>query len=187
MQKETVGFGDHAVATMQANVTIPEVVNLEGHYHVVCRDKDGNVKWEEGFPNLVVGVGKQYMFDSILKTAVSVVGPYLGLIGSVYTPAATDTMTTIAAIEFTAYTGNRQTAVFAAASGTTTTTSTAAALTYNINGSGTVYGCFLLTGAAALVTKSNALGVLYSGGNFGTAKAVTNGDTVAVTYSTTAS
>jgi hypothetical protein len=198
MQKETSGFGDYAVATMQANVTIPEKMGVEGHYHVVCRDKDGNVKWTDEFPNLVMAVGKQLMFDSLLRTAVTVVGPYLGLLKSGYTPSTTaaDTMSIATSNEFTNYTvpagAQRPIAVFAAATSSGTspsniTTSAATAITYTINGAGgTVAGCFLVLGTGAAVTFLSTTGTLYSAGNFATAKAVTSGDTVAVTYSTTA-
>ena len=67
------------------------------------------------------------------------------------------------------------------------TSSTATAITYTITGGGgTVYGCFLVTGTGAVSTQSNTSGTLYSEGNFSTAKATTAGDTVSVTYSTTA-
>ena len=86
----------------------------------------------------------------------------------------------------------RGTPVFASAtsSGTTptnVTTSTAAAITYTITGAGgTVYGCFLVTGTGASSAQGNTGGTLYSVGNFATAKITTAGDTVAVTYSATA-
>ena len=51
---------------------------------------------------------------------------------------------------------------------------------------GTVAGCFLVTGSGASSTQSNTSGVLYSAGAFATAKVTTVGDTVSVTYSTTA-
>jgi hypothetical protein len=201
MQKELASCGDNAVATLQANVTIPEGMTQEGYYHVVCRDKDGNVKWDEEFPNLVVAVGKQLMLDTLLRTSgtYTTVGPFLGLTKVSLTPAATDTMTTLVttnAAEFTNYTVGgsavRGTAVFSAAtsSGTTpsnVTTSAATSITYTITGAGgTVYGCFLVTGTGAVSTQSSTAGTLYSEGNFTTAKAVTSGDTVSVTYSTTA-
>jgi hypothetical protein len=197
MQKEIASCGDHAVATLQANVVIPEGMTQEGHYHVVCRDKDGNLKWEEEFPNLVVAVGKQLMLDTLLKgSAYTVVGPFLGLIGNNTTFAAADTMTSNTFTEFVNYTVGgsavRGTAVFASATSTGTTptnvtTSAAAAITYTITGAGgTVYGCFLVTGSGASSTQSNTSGTLYSAGNFATAKVTTSGDTVSVTYSTTA-
>jgi hypothetical protein len=198
MQKEIASCGDHATAALQANVVIPEGMTQEGHYHVVCRDKDGNLKWEEEFPNLVVAVGKQLMLDTLLRTSgtYTTVGPFLGLIGNNTTFAAADTMTSNTFTEFVNYTVGgsavRGTAVFAAASssGTTptnVTTSTATAITYTITGAGgTVYGCFLVTGSGASSTQSNTSGTLYSEGNFAVAKVTTAGDTVSVTYSTTA-
>ena len=196
MHNELSGCGDNAVATLQANAVIPEGMGIEGHYHVVCRDANGNLKWEEEFPNLVVAVGKQLMLDTLLRgSSYSVTGPFLGLIGNSTTFAAADTMASHTWTEFTNYTVGgsavRGTAVFAASSssGTTpsnVTTSTATAITYTMTGSATVYGCFLVTGSGAVSTIGSTAGTLYSEGNFATAKTVTSGDTVTVTYSTTA-
>ena len=201
MHKETGSCGDNAVATLQANANIPEGMGVEGFYHVECRDKEGNLKWTEEFPNLVVAVGKQLLLDTLLRTSgtYTTVGPFLGLTKVSLTPAATDTMTTLVttnAAEFTNYTVGgsavRGTAVFGAAtsSGSTpsnVTTSSATAVTYTITGAGgTVYGCFLVTGSGAVSTQSSTAGTLYSEGNFSTAKVTTAGDTVSVTYSTTA-
>lgn len=200
MTNETQGCGDYAVATLNSNVKAPEGMGIEGWYHVVCHDKDGNFKWEDKFPNLVVAIGKQLMLDTLLKgSAYTVVGPFLGLTKVSLTPAATDTMTTLVTTnsgEFTNYTVSgsavRGTAVFASAtsSGSTpsnVTTSAATAITYTVTGAGgTVYGCFLVTGTGAVSTQSSTAGTLYSEGNFTTAKTTTAGDTVSVTYSTTA-
>lgn len=197
MQKELSNFGDHAEITMQANASIPEGMGVEGYYHVECRDAQGNLKWNEEFPNLVVAVGKQLMLDTLLRTSgtYTTVGPFLGLINNSTTFAATDTMASKSWTELTTYTVGgsavRGTAVFAASSssGSTpsnVTTSTATAITYTMTGSATVYGCFLVTGTGAVSTLSSTAGTLYSEGNFSTAKTVTSGDTVSVTYSTTA-
>lgn len=199
MHKELGSCGDNAVVTMQTKGNIaPETVGIDGYYHVVCRDKDGNIKWEDEFPNLVVAVGKQLMLDTLLRTSgtYTTVGPFLGLIKSGYTAAATDTMGFTTANEFTAYTVGgsavRGTAVFAASTSTgatpsNVTTSTATAITYTITGAGgVVAGCFLATGTGAVSTHLSTAGTLYSAGNFTTAKTTTAGDTVAVTYSTTA-
>ena len=200
MQKELASCGDNAVATLQANVAIPEGMTQEGYYHVECRDAQGNLKWEEQIPNLVVAIGKQLMLDTLLKgSSYSVVGPYLGLTKVSLTPAATDTMTTLVTTntaEFINYTVGgsavRGTAVFASSTSTgatpsNVTSSTATAITYTITGAGgTVYGCFLVTGTGAVNTQSSTAGTLYSEGNFSVAKAVTAGNTVSVTYSTTA-
>ena len=197
MQKEISGFGDSAEITMQANAVIPEGMGVEGHYYVECRDANGNLKWTEEFPNLVVAAGKQLMLDTLLRTSgtYTTVGPFLGLINNSTTFAAADTMSSKTWTELTTYTVGgsavRGTAVFGAStsSGSTpsnVTTSTATAITYTMTGSATVYGCFLVTGTGAVSTLSSTAGTLYSEGNFSTAKTVTSGDTVSVTYSTTA-
>jgi hypothetical protein len=201
MHKETGSCGDYAIATLQANTGANETLGVEGYYHVECRDKEGNLKWTEEVPNLVVAVGKQLLLDTLLRTSgtYTTVGPFLGLTKVSLTPAATDTMTTLVttnAAEFINYTVGgsavRGTAVFGAStsSGSTpsnVTTSTATAITYTITGAGgTVYGCFLVTGSGAVSTLSSTAGTLYSEGNFATAKTTTAGDTVSVTYSTTA-
>ena len=199
MHKESGSCGDNAVVTMQAKGNlVPEGMGIEGWYHVVCRDKDGNIKWEEEFPNLVVAVGKQLMLDTLLRTSgtYTTVGPFLGLISNSTTFAAADTMSSKTWTEFTNYTVGgsavRGTATFSAStsSGTTpsnVTTAAAASITYTITGAGgTVYGCFLVTGTGAVNTLSSTAGTLYSEGNFTTSKTTTSGDTVSVTYSTTA-
>jgi hypothetical protein len=199
MTKELSNFGDHAVVSMRSNVAGNETVGIEGVYTVVCRDQQGNVKWEDQFPNLVNAVGKQLMLDTLLSgSAYTTVGPFLGLIsGASPTFAAADTMTSHAGwTEFIAYTVSasavRGTASFTSAtsSGTTpanVTTKAAAAITYTITGAGgTVGGCFLVTGSGAASTLSNTGGTLYSAGAFAVAKITTAGDTVSVTYSTTA-
>jgi len=201
MQKELASCGDQAEITLQASAINNETVGIEGHYHVECRDANGNLKWSEDFDNQVVQVGKIFMLQQTLLTSpVALVGPYLGLVsGSGNTFSPTDTMTSHAGwTEFTAYTVSssavRGTAVFSTPTGNNNTTpgsnvvtAAASAITYTITGSGgTIGGCFLVTGTGASSTLGNTGGTLYSAGAFGTAKTTTAGDTVSVTYSTTA-
>ena len=199
MANEISTFGDSAVATMQTSAAGSEVLGMEGSYHVVCRDSQGNIKWEEDIENLIVAVGKQLMLDTLLKGAsYSVTGPFLGLIsGSSNTFAATDTLTSHPGWnEFTNYTVGgsavRGTAVFASSTSSGTspsnvTTSSASSITYTITGAGgTVGGCFLVLGSGASSTQGSSTGTLYSAGAFSVPKTTTAGDTVSVTYNTTA-
>ena len=199
-QNEKGGFGDNATITLNAGAVANETVGIEGFYEVKCHDKDGNLKWEDSFPNLVNAVGKELMLDTLLKgSSYSVTGPFLGLISGASPTFGTgsDTQTSHAGwTEFVNYTVGgsavRGTAVFASAtsSGSTpsnVTTSAATAIVYTITGAGgTVGGCFLVTGTGASSAQSNTGGTLYSAGAFTTAKVTTAGDTVSVTYSTTA-
>lgn len=204
MSNELSNFGDHAKVTMQSKAVGNESVGVEGHYSVVCHDADGNIKWEESFPNLVNAVGKQLMLDTLLSTlspsTYTTAGPFLGLIaGGAITFSAADTFTSHGGwTEYTAYdiAGNsaiRATAVFASAtssgiSPSNVTSKAAASITFTITApGGVVGGCFLLTGTGATNLKSNTtLGTLYSAGAFAVPKTVSAGDTVNVTYSTTA-
>jgi len=104
MLKEIQGFGDVAEVSYCASAFAGETVGIEGYYHVECRDKEGNLKWEESFPNLVNAIGKQLLLDTLLRTSgtYTTVGPYLGLINSSPTFLAADTMTSHAGwTEFT--------------------------------------------------------------------------------------
>jgi len=197
---ESNGFGDNSIATLNTNTMLADNIGIDGFYHVICRDKDGNFKWEEKFDNQVVQAGKILMFTALLQTTTTLVGPFLGLVsgtGNTFSP--TDTMATHAGwTEFINYTVGgsavRGTAVFSTPTGNGNTTpgsnvvtATAAAITYTITGAGgTVGGCFIVTGASAVNTQSSTAGTLYSAGAFATAKVTTAGDTVAVTYNTTA-
>jgi len=201
MHKEFTGSGDYATAVLNTNAATKENLSSDGYYHIVCRDKDGNFKWEEKFENQVVQVGKILAMNTLLYTAsgYTLVGPYLGLIASATTYSPTDTMASHAGwTEFTNYTVGgsavRGTAVFATATGNNSSTpganvvtSSATSITYTITGAGgTVTGCFLVTGTGASSTLNSTTGTLWSAGGFAVAKTTTAGDTVAVTYSTTA-
>jgi hypothetical protein len=201
MLKEKQGFGDIIQATLGTSGATSESMGIEGVYHVECRDAEGRLKWEEGFPNLVNAQGKQLLFNTVFRTAgtYTTVGPFLGLIaGSSLTFAAANTLNSKTWTEFTAYSvgGNttvRGTAVFPVAASSSgdspsnVTTITANAITYTITGAGgTIGGCFLVTGAGAVSTKSDTNGSLYSAGAFALPRETTVNDTVTVTYTTTA-
>lgn len=197
MANEFSKYKDHAVATLQAKASGDEFMGVQGHYYVTCHDKDGNLKWEEGFPNLVVAAGKQILLDTLLTgSSYTVVGPYIGFISNSFTPLAADTMSSHTWIEFTNYLISglavRGTATFSAstsagASPSNVTTSTAAPITCAITGAGgTVYGVFMVLGPGAVNTQGSSAGTLYSEGLFAAAKTTTAGDTLTINYSTTA-
>jgi hypothetical protein len=206
MSKELSNFGDSSVATVTRATDGQETLGIQGHYMVKCYDKDGNLKWEDIAPNLVNAVGKQALFDYYFGATgtgggTSAGANYLGLVGSssstvVY--VASDTISShtgwieVGGSNAPAYTGNRQAPSWlAATSGGTTptniTTKTATALTFSMTSGGTIFGCFINSGASASATKDTTTGILYSAGSFtGGSKIVSNGDSLAVTYTTTA-
>ena len=202
MSNELSNFGDKCDASVTRGAGQNESMGIQGVYHVVCYDKDGNIKWEDDAPNLVTAVGKQALFDYYFGSTGTGGGTssganYLGHCTGTGTYAAADTMASHTWLEAglanaPTYTGNRQSPSWSAASssGTTpsnVTTKAASALTFSITSTGSVIGCFINSGASASATKDTTTGILYSAGNFtGGTKSVVNGDTLAVTYSTTA-
>lgn len=165
-----IGRGGSAAETMEAH----------GRYHIECRDADGNLKWSDDIENLVTTVGKNDLLDKYLAGATYTAAWYLGLIDSTsYSAvAAGDTASSHAGwVESTAYSNSTRPAPSfnAASSGSKATTAT----TFNINGTATIKGCFLISNS----TKSGTTGILFSAGLFtGGDKSVANGDTLNVTY-----
>jgi hypothetical protein len=199
---EQSNFGDSASASITRGAQHDETLGIQGFYEVKCYDADGNLKWEDTAPNLVTAVGKQALFDFYFGATGTGGGTasganYLGLCGGTATYTAADTMashtwTEVGGTNAPAYTGNRQAPSWSAATSTGTTPSnvtskTATALTFSMTSSGTVNGCFINSGASASATKDSTTGILYSAGNFtGGSKTVASGDSLAVTYTTTA-
>ena len=203
MSIEQSNFGDAASASVTRGAPHEETFGIQGFYDVKCYDSEGNLKWEDKAPNLVMAVGKQALFDYYFGATGTAGGTasganYLGLCGGTATYTAADTMLSHTWTEYTGFTGNRQAINWtaAASSGTSPsniTTKTGGAITFSMNATGTVNGCFIVGGGVALslgaasATTGNTSGVLYSAGNFtGGSKTVANGDSLAVTYSTTA-
>ena len=163
-----------------------EKVKAGGVFTVSCYDKDGNLKWEEKTPNLVVNEGLDYMNTQFFTGSSYTAAWYLGLYGSGASnnPAASDTMASHPGwTEVTAYSqSTRPACTF----GTPTTanpsvaTNSASPATFSINGTTTVGGAFLTTNN----TKGGTTGTLFSAADFQSPgdRSVVSGDTLTVTY-----
>jgi hypothetical protein len=192
MTDETAQAREHNDAAIIRGSAQGEAANAQGRYVISCVDVNGRIKWSETIENIVCTVGKNLMLDTALAGAgYTVLGPYMGLISSVsYTAVAvTDTMAShtgwleAGGANAPTYTGNRKTAAWSAATAGGKTLS--AALSYAITGTGTVKGAFMVYGTAASATKDDTGGTLWSTGTFTTGdKAVINGDSLSVSYST---
>ena len=156
-----------------------------GVFHVQCLDKDGNLKWEDSSPNLVVNSGLQDMNNKYFKGSGYTATWYLGLIlgpGSSTTIAAGDTLALHGGwTEYTDYAGNRPAITF----GTPTTadpsviSNSAAPTSFSISGAGgTIAGAFVCNAA------TGTSGVLFSASDFQSPgdRVVVSGDTLNVTY-----
>lgn len=155
-----------------------------GVYTIQCIGADGELKWEQNTPNLVVNQGLQDMNTTYFNSGTQVTTWYIGLItgpGSGTTITAADTLASKAWTEFTNYTGNRKAAVFATATTAdpSVITNTASPAQYAITGAGgIVAGAFL----ASVATGTS--GVLFSAADFQSPgdRVVVSGDTLVVNY-----
>jgi hypothetical protein len=160
-----------------------------GVFTVTCRDKDGNLKWEESNPNLVVNVGLQDMNTKYFTGTTYTAAWYLGLVtgpASGTTFSAGDTLASHGATgsggwtEDTNYSGNRKACTF----GTATTadpsviTNALNTASFTMNATTTIAGAFLTNVA------SGTSGILFSVSDFQAPgdRAVINGDVLLVTY-----
>ena len=155
---------------------VTEPMNMNGYYHVVCTDSQGNVKWEDDIENLVTTVGKNATLNSILGNAGAGI-VLMGLKG-VGTAVVGDTMASHPSwAEITAIAA-RVAPVFSTASGGSKTTSTPTSFT--MTGSATVAGCFIVLGGTTV--PGNTTGILFSAGDFASTRAVVATDILLVTY-----
>ena len=186
MFNEKVKSQDTAASSLTAGGLATDSASAKGVYKIQCHDKDGNLKWEDTAPNLVVNGGLQDMNAKYFTGSSYTAAWYLGLYGAAASnnPAASDTMSSHAGwTEVTAYSqSTRPACTF----GTPTTanpsvaTNSASPATFSINATTTVGGAFLTSNN----TKGGSTGTLYSAADFSSPgdRSVVSGDTLSVTY-----
>lgn len=184
MQNEGAAAQDHVSGGLIMRHDLGEGVRTLGMFHVQ-HVRDGQVIWEEDFPNVVTTEGKNAMLDKFLGLGTAYAAIALGLHTTVGNASSTYA-TPSPQVESVVYSnGTRGVPSFSAASAGAKATS--AAVAFNINGSATITGAFMALGAAGVTTKSDtaATAILLSSGSFGSSRAVISGDTLNVSYTLT--
>jgi len=186
MFNEKSKAADTMASSVSSNGGTTEGIKGGGVFEVVCRDKDGNIKWSAKSHNLVVNVGLQDMNAKYFSGSSYTAAWYIGIYGAAAssTPAAGDTMSSHAGwTENTSYSqATRPVCTF----GTATTadpsviTNSASPATFSINATTTVGGAFLTSNN----TKGGTTGILFSASDFSSPgdRSVVSGDSVNVTY-----
>ena len=186
MFNDKVKSKDVVTSSLIAGGFAADSASAKGVYKIQCHDAQGNLKWEDEAPNLVVNVGLQDMNAKYFTGSAYTAAWYIGIYGAgeSNTPAAGDTMSSHAGwTEVVAYSqATRPACTF----GTPTTanpsvaTNSASPATFSINATTTVGGAFLTSNN----TVGGTTGTLYSAADFSAPgdRAVTNGDTLSVTY-----
>ena len=178
---------DAVGATVIAGGGVKEGAGAQGVYHVECFDADGNLKWTDTFPNLVVNTGLQYMNEQTFRGSAYTAAWYLGLItgpGSSTTFAATDSMSSHPGwTEDTTYSqANRPTVTFGSPTLADPSAIATTPTSFSINGTTTIAGAFMTTSNV----KGGTAGTLFSASDFtGGDRLLQSGDTLNVTYTFT--
>jgi hypothetical protein len=180
MRTEVLNATEEVSGDISRDAVQTEALNATGVYTAECYDSEGNLKWSDTVENLVVTVGKNDLLDKYFQASAYTPTWYMGLVSGNTAPtyAATDTLASHAGwtelAAGTAYTGNRITVGWSAASaGSKTSTTTA----FPIIATNTVAGCLMTN------VNTGTSGILYSAGSFtGGNKSVSSGDTLNVTY-----
>lgn len=150
-----------------------ENLNFSNVYRVRCLGADGQVKWTEEVPNLVVTEGKNHILNTEFHAGTAITTWYVGLKGA-GTAVAADTLASHSSwSEVAGYSGTRKEWTEGAASAGSMTNSSS--MDYSITATATVAGAFL--GSAA----SGTTGTMFGVADFGTSRAVISGDTLQVT------
>lgn len=155
-------------------------LKTKGWFHVVCRNPDGSIAWEEKFPNGTTTAGLNHMLSVVLASGTQVTDWRMGLIDdSGYTAvSASDTMSSHSGwSEFTSYSeGSRPAWTAGAVSGGVVNGS--AAVSFTMSADADLRGAFLVSNS----TKGGTTGTLWATGVFGSVQSVLNGQVVDVTY-----
>lgn len=171
---------DAMSASLVANHPQADALHAHGWLRVECRDADGNLRWAEEGPNLIVTTGRNKLLDETLGGSAYTAAWYVGLIDNAgFTSiAAGDTMASHAGwSESSAYSqATRPQMSFAAASSGSKASS--ANVSFSINATATINGAFLVDNS----TKGGTTGTLFAGKSFSAARSVQSGDTLNVGY-----
>ncbi len=179
-----------AAAGLKANAAGAFGLRFSNPYRVVGRGPvkgaDGRwrrkLKWVEDTHNLVTTEGLNDVQTKYFKASGYTAAFYVGVINNSPTPtlAGADTAAQIGGsndwTECTAYDEATRQALTLGSASAGSINNSAAKATFTINGSVTLYGCFLSTAAA----KNSASGVLYGEVAFLAPRVVIAGDTVTV-------
>jgi hypothetical protein len=177
-QKDAINLADGAGAGLVARHEVNDFVGVAGRFTVTCRDAEGNIRWEDDFPNLVVTAGKNDLLNKYFLGSAYTAAFFVGLKGT-GTIAAGDTMASHAGwTDITGYSNATRPAFTAASSTAGSSTNSASPAVFNINATNTVAGCFITTSS----TVGGTTGTLFSAADFASSRAVLSGDTLTVTY-----
>jgi hypothetical protein len=179
MLRQSGAAGTKSRASASVNAEVENGVSINHHFHVECFDRDGKLKWDDHFDNLVVDEGLDDYLEQYYNGSTYTASHFVMLTDGTPSVAAGDSMSShVGWVEIEDYSeGTRQAYSPAAVSGQSVT-NTASKAVFSINGTATVGGAAITTNN----TKGGTTGTLVGGNAFtGGDRSLANGDTLNVT------
>lgn len=184
-------FDEKAKASEAVGATVEKYSGFDsaasggGIFTLTCYDNNGDLKWVDIAPNLVVNVGVQNMNTQYFTGSTYTAAWYIGLVAgnaASTTYSGGDTLASHAGwTESSAYTGNRKAVTFGAAtlSNVSNINNSSSTASFSINATANIAGAFLCNVA------TGTSGLLFSAADFQSPgdRQVVNGDVLNVTYS----
>jgi hypothetical protein len=149
---------------------------IRNRYQVQCFDPSGLLVWEDWIENLIPTAGLNKILDATLKSGSGAPTWYIGLkaAGAV---AAGDTMASHGGwSELTSYSEATRPVCSLGTISAGSVDTVASPAIFNVTGSMTVAGCFMVNQN----TKGGTTGDLYGVGDFSSARSVLSGDTLRI-------
>lgn len=165
-------------------------IGLQMHntYRFEARDAFGNLKWVEEIDNLTVTEGLNDILTQYFKGSTYTASWFVGLINNAgfSALAAGDTAAQIGGsngwAEATTYSNSTRPTLTLGSASAGSIDNTASKAVFNINGTVTIYGAFVVSNS----TKGGTSGKIYGEAAFASTRSLTNGDTLTVTVTLTA-
>ncbi len=159
---------------------LTDKAGLKGKFGVQCIDADGNIKWEQDFPNGITDVGIAYLLDAGFDDGTKSTTWYIGLIDNAAFSAlaAADTMSSHTGWAESAAYGETARVTWTNGATSSRTMTNASTSDFTMNATATIKGVFITSNN----TKSGTTGTLWSTATFSSNASVTNGDTLKITY-----
>lgn len=164
---------------------------LDHYYHFECRDKDGNLKWVDGFWNAITDEGLNDILSKYYKGSAYTAAHYVGLIDNTPTPtlANGDTAAQITAdgsgtndwAELSEYDESARQTITWGSVAAQSVDNTGSKAVFTISATKTIYGAFVAT----VSTKDGATGVLLGHGALSTPRSLADDDTLTITVTAT--
>jgi len=186
MSNENSKSSETVTSSAARKIGFVEDMSAGGVFTVTCLDKDGNEKWVEIAPNLVVNTGLQVMNTQFFSGSAYTATWYVGLVNGTSATTTFSGGDTLAShpgwTENSSYGGSRKTATFGAAtlSNISNINNSASTASFTMNATATIAGAFLTN-----VATGTTPGLLFSAADFQSPgdRSVINGDVLLVTYS----